>query len=235
MTCTEINSLPLHSDFCLAILSLSDGSFEGRTVGQACCACGGGSYIETNTVSPSQSVTDAPSVSTQPSMEAYPSSFPTSVPSECKDDPNWFFDYEQELGCNHIDSFALCDRFGDVTFRKKTAFEACCICNGGEHVSVSPSAYPTVSSSPSMKPTSSSKPSDFPTESPTAVPSPTPADEKADTIFDGHVCSEHIECMGQALCGENDFTMHGYATVASSSLILVRSVHSIDLLHYVMF
>lgn len=223
MTCTEINSLPLHSDFCLAILSLPDGSFEGRTVGQACCACGGGSYIDTNTVSPSLSATDAPSLSLQPSMEAYPSVFPTSMPSECSDDPNWFFDHEQELGCSHIDSFALCDRFGSIIYRKKTAFEACCICNGGEHVSVSPSVYPTVSSSPSINPTLSSRPSEVPSEEPSDAPSPTPVDERKGTVFDGEVCLEHIECMGKALCGTRDYERHGYATVASSSLILVSS------------
>ena len=129
MTCTEINSLPLHSDFCLAILSLSDGSFEGRTVGQACCACGGGSYIDTNTVSPSLSATDAPSISLQPSMVAYPSSYPTSVPSECVDEPNWFFDQEHKLGCTHIPLSGnnvqeLCEKFSSAIFLDKTTYTA---------------------------------------------------------------------------------------------------------------
>lgn len=133
-------------------------------------------------------------------MEAYPSTNPTTSPSECKDDPHWFFDKDQKLGCKHIDSLALCDRFGATIYNKKTAFQACCICNGGNHISVSPSAQPTTSQKPSSTPSVSieptSKPSVLPSINPTVsnAPSDRPSGS-IPTIYDGKACKYNIECL----------------------------------------
>ena len=117
-------------------------------VSQACCVCGGGDHQSS---SPSTS---------HPTMHAYPTTTPSTEPSNCRDEPGWFFDKKEdgtELGCSALDGdpAVMCERFGQIEHDYKTAALACCVCGGGDHQSVFPSSTP--SSLPSTEP--STKPS----------------------------------------------------------------------------
>lgn len=116
-------------------------------VSQACCVCGGGDHQSS-----------APSTS-HPTMHAYPTSIPSSEPTNCRDEPGWYFDTKDDdtkLGCSALDSNpeSMCERFGKIENNHKTAYLACCVCGGGDHQSVFPSKEPSVlpSKEPSTKP-----------------------------------------------------------------------------------
>ena len=119
---------------------------------------------------------------TEPS--SYPSSLPSQMPSNtptstptdrpsssfepttCRDEPDWYDAYG--LGCDYYTAYQeLCNWF-DGYYKNfgKSAKQACCICNGGDHVSEipttlpspSPSIFPSISTIPSI----SKSPSDAP-------------------------------------------------------------------------
>ena len=117
LTCTDIENTDHPYKYCEAIENLNDGIFENRVVSQACCVCGGGSYIDPNTVMPS---------SAMPTMKISPSVAPSSKPSECVDDPNWYFDESTEMTCEHLsgpNAAELCERF-DTNSNGKSSYQA---------------------------------------------------------------------------------------------------------------
>jgi Periplasmic protein TonB, links inner and outer membranes len=95
--------------------------FEGKSVGEACCLCGGSDF---QTIAPSESPSFKPSISSSPSMvpsqqptlsfhptvnSNVPSASPTFItapPSECIDEPDWRVVLNgvvyDELGCDSI-------------------------------------------------------------------------------------------------------------------------------------
>jgi len=119
-------------------------------ISQACCVCGGGDHQSS-----------APSTS-HPTMHAYPSSAPSSQPTVCRDEPGWYFDHvldddkKSKLGCSALDGNpeVTCEQLGGIEHNHKTAMLACCVCGGGDHQSVAPSASPSLDPSrePSTKP-----------------------------------------------------------------------------------
>ncbi len=125
-TCADIESTEHPSKYCEAIENLNDGIFENRVVSQACCVCGGGSFIESNTAMPSGVKSMKPSISAIPTMKISPSAAPSSKPSECVDDPNWFFDESTEMTCEHLsgpNAAELCERF-DTNSNGKSSYQA---------------------------------------------------------------------------------------------------------------
>ena len=126
MTCADIEKTEHPSKYCEAILNLNDGLFENRFVSQACCVCGGGTFIDSNTATPSAIETFKPSTSSMPSMEEYPSVSPSSKPSTCLDDPNWYFDESKEMTCEHLsgpNAAELCERF-NTNSNGKSSYQA---------------------------------------------------------------------------------------------------------------
>ena len=68
-----------------------------------------------------------------PTLHAYPSSVPSSQPSSCVDEEDWFYDYTptgSKLGCGAVmnDPAKLCAKIGHFTYNRKTAYSACCAC-----------------------------------------------------------------------------------------------------------
>ena len=125
-TCTDIENTEHESEYCEAIENLSDGLFEGRSISQACCVCGGGTFLGSNTAAPSATDTFRPSTSSMPSMEEYPSVSPSSEPSVCLDDPNWYFDESTEMTCAHLsgpNAAELCERF-NTNSNGKSSYQA---------------------------------------------------------------------------------------------------------------
>jgi hypothetical protein len=140
-------------------------------------------------------------------MEVFPSSFPSTEPSKCFDEPNWHFynDTGHQLGCkdlivNYTTGVDMCERFQDVDSDGKTVNTACCICGGGQHQSREPSFVPSVSQKPSSVPSLSSEPTMRPSFIPSSSPtvSTAPSDQPSysnPSIFDGKPCIYHKDCL----------------------------------------
>ena len=154
-TCSAIAELP--SFWCTYLsnfTSLDMSSFE------ACCACGGGErHIETRSNQPSE--------------------FPTSAPTQCFDQPDWFWDKENEYSCDQV-SLSFCDTLSFFWNDGKNVKLACCTCGGGFHIpyvpSSNPSAEPSVSHTPSKSELPSLEPSSLPSTKPSSQPSHSPTD-----------------------------------------------------------
>ena len=69
------------------------------------------------------SPTSAPTVG--PTTEIKGTRFPTSSPTICNDDPTWYFDSDNNIGCSALTSDELCDHFGDIEMNGKKASMAC--------------------------------------------------------------------------------------------------------------
>ena len=217
MNCTDIEG---HIEgWCDFIQNLSNSSYDGKSISEACCDCDGGDH---QTTFPSLSPTNSPSISQHPSMHAYPSVAPSSQPSVCVDESDWYFLKNEdgvELGCDWLGNNAhLCEQFESLEYKAKTVSLACCICGGGDHQSVSPSESPTTlpSSEPSQMPSVSVAPSDqpsrFPSISPTDIPSAIPSTSPSVSMkpsqfpsmsfgstFDGEPCNHPRECKERPL------------------------------------
>lgn len=75
----------------------------------------------------SQAPSAQPSKSQAPSLSAQPSSVPTSSPSMCVDEPDWYFDLENQLGCQDIrgpNFRSLCNRFSKDVYQSKNVLTA---------------------------------------------------------------------------------------------------------------
>ena len=129
-------------------MDISDHRNFGKAVNEACCFCGGSTY---KTTYPSTS--SAPSISLIPSTDSV---LPSSQPSECINEPEWYFDAVHELGCFVIASDshpeAKCKKFSTIEYMGKITYDACCACGGGIHHSTIPSKSP-FSEEPSSSPT----------------------------------------------------------------------------------
>jgi hypothetical protein len=104
---------------------------------------------------PSGIPSDVPSGNPSETPSLSPSSSPSESPSQCFNEPDWRF-YESETGneyqCETVKALQVvmtdfCDFIDNIYYDGKNAKEACCVCNGGVHVTVKPSTIP--SSNPS--------------------------------------------------------------------------------------
>lgn len=152
-------------------------------------------------------------------MKSYPSSAPSPSPTECRDEPNWFYDEinGKQLGCAVFDGNPeeMCERFGEIEHNHKTAYLACCVCGGGDHQSVHPSSIPSLEPSrkPSTQPSISIEPSLLPSGLPTNFPSLVPSHEPSSnptesiepsgvpsdqkfSLLPGDPCHYDAECQG---------------------------------------
>ena len=172
MTCGMIHTVKL----CDLISKESDHTFNGKAINEACCICGGSMFGSTF---PSTTPTTGPSISAKPSVISEgPSSFPSSQPSTCEDEPGWYFDEcidGTRVGCELItgNPDLLCHQFSSIFYKDKNSYTACCVCDGGKHLSVSPSSSP--SSLPTKLPSSLPTQSFEPTKDTTANPSESPS------------------------------------------------------------
>jgi len=221
MNCTDINANI--TGWCGLIQGLDDTSYEGKSVSEACCDCGGGDH---QIVFPSSSPTVQPSVSQEPSFHEFPSTIPSTQPSVCRDEPDWHFLTEIlngtqtiKINCSWLgDNDHLCEKFTDCYYNAKNVFLACCVCGGGDHFSVAPSSFPSLSPSakPSFQPSISMNPSDTPTmlpstspsDYPSAIPSTTPSlslepsnipSRSFGVTYDGEPCNYPQECKERPL------------------------------------
>ncbi|GFH43554.1 hypothetical protein CTEN210_00027 [Chaetoceros tenuissimus] len=202
MTCDELNAIEDIEPWCNAIMKQYNSTYLGKAVNEACCACDGSKF---QTIFPSSVPSEKPSISNAPTMENYPSSQPSNQPTECVDEPEWFFvdSGGDRLGCqNLIVNYTIgidhCERFQDIYFDSKNVNTACCICGGGINVSRAPSTVPSSSQAPSSTPSISSKPSprpsDIPSNSPTISTQPTEFPSTNGLINDGSPCRYDREC-----------------------------------------
>ncbi|GFH44485.1 hypothetical protein CTEN210_00959 [Chaetoceros tenuissimus] len=162
----EVWSQTIKDTWCDTIMALDDSINMGKSIKDACCACGGSALFTTH---PSVAPTNAPTVSQMPTT-------PTAQPTTCVDDSNWYLDKEtQRLGCASITE-DMCEHFDEYIYNRKSVKEACCVCNGGKHISVFPSFVPT------------DQPSVLPTLSPTSRPSDQPS-----TVFSKNLEQANLE------------------------------------------
>ena len=116
------------------------------------------------------------------------------------------------------DDDRLCEQFKDYYFNGKNVYSACCVCGGGQHVTVSPSEEPSLSPSlqPSFPPTESQNPSRLPSTVPSILPSENPSEAPSGSpsksmlpsshpsvsfaeLFNGDTCHYDRECKARPL------------------------------------
>jgi len=200
--CTQISTDS--EKWCIAIMAESDTATFGKTINEACCVCNGSTF---KTTFPSLVPSSPPSASPAPTIEPIPSSSPT----DCEDEPDWYFNPNQHLGCKSIvdDPVDMCNRWKDHDYNGKTITDACCICNGGTHKSRMPSVEPSSSQTPSASPTASVEP----TLLPSALPSTTPSQSMlpsnfpsvtSGTVLDIESCRHNEDCKSK-VCSDYSF------------------------------
>lgn len=212
MNCTQLSS-EVH-EWCDVVGNVTDHSYNGKSVKEACCACGGSNYMSTY---PSSNPSSKPSISAVPTVDSEaPSGAPSLQPSVCIDTPDWEFAHESSsLGCDAIAEYPndFCERFKDIYFLGKNTYSACCVCGGGIHHSVSPSSIPTDSPSkmPTSNPTFSQQPSVGITVAPSASPTISLAPSLApsrepESVYDDEECNRTSECknVGVSFCLPNN-------------------------------
>lgn len=210
MKCADIGEEDAET-WCGVILKQPNSTYLGKSVDEACCACNGSKF---QTIFPSNSPTDAPSVSHNPTIEPEV----TSAPSACVDEPGWHFfaDEEHQLGCdnlvvNEAEDNDMCDRFKDVFSDGKSVLTACCVCGGGINLSRQPSSAPSTSQAPSTTPSLSNQPSIGPSDIPTSTPTismepssfPSFPSDSSGFVLDGKTCRNNYECLSR-VCVKND-------------------------------
>jgi len=211
MSCGDIGGLTLSltntKSYCSAIMELPDSANMGKGIDEACCFCNGSTF---KTTYPSSEPSGFPTLSSGPTIEAIPS----SQPSVCIDEPDWYFNVTHKLGCNALVNNPVdkCQRFSTIEYMymEKVTYDACCICGGGIHHSTQPSDNPSVlpSDGPTMSPSYSSVPSSTPserTEEPSSSPSlsQVPTDfprMTEESIYNGFTCHYTSECKGTMEC-----------------------------------
>ena len=229
LTCAQLSSMKNTESWCELILQQSKSTYRGKAVNEACCACDGSKFRD---IAPSSVPSEKPSVSSLPSIEVFPSTFPSTEPSKCVDEPNWHFynDTGHQLGCedlivNYTTGVDMCERFQDVGSDGKTVNTACCLCGGGQHQSREPSLFPSESQQPSLRPSTSIAPS----LRPTLIPSDSPSisslpsfmpSGKDPTIYDGKTCRFDRECLSYAqhttdACTTEEICKHGVSNLVS--------------------
>jgi hypothetical protein len=188
-------------------MKLPDSANMGKAINEACCYCDGSTY---KTTYPSTEPSGFPTLSLVPTIEPIPS----SQPSQCFDEPDWYFNVEEKLGCLNLKDNPndKCARFSTVEYmyNEKVTFDACCICGGGIHHSTQPSDNPSVfpSDTPTLSPSTSSAPSENPSrrtaqpsEGPTLTQRPTDFPSlELNSRFNGASCNYNSECIGEMIC-----------------------------------
>ena len=122
-TCSEIGELAFWCSYLAPYVYNNKGTYE------ACCGCGGGDHVP---VPPSERPSISPS------------------PTQCADDPDWFWDASNGYGCESVSSSFCNDSSINVWYNGKNAQLACCVCGGGNHIPLEPSSLPSLA--PSSKP-----------------------------------------------------------------------------------
>ena len=149
-TCGDISELPQF--WCKY---LSNFTNSGLSATQACCSCGGGNkQIDIRSKQPSES--------------------PSSSPTQCIDQPDWFWDESAKYGCDKL-SPSFCGVLNQIWFQGKNAELACCTCGGGYHIPFAPSDIPSAEPSLSQKPSASESPCTKPSTKPSVDPSSKPS------------------------------------------------------------
>lgn len=204
--CSDFSEGP--HDWCAAIMKEENTANLGKSIQEACCFCGGSTF---KTTPPSLQPTSSPTLSFIPTIEPMPS----SQPSDCENEPNWYFSSSDDhiLDCDNIiinDTEDMCDRFKDIDYNGKTVLEACCICKGGTHKSRQPSDIPSLSQIPSLTPSASQQPSTKPSTFPSSMPSQSLLPSTFPTVTNGTVldmqlCRHHGECRSE-VCEEISLT-----------------------------
>ena len=129
-SCSDIEGFTFWCDF------FESFTYQGKSIKEACCECGGGDHVQ---VAPS----------------TIPSIAPSATPTQCEDDPDWFWflDGSNQYGCEVLTTSAFCnDPSVNVWYKGKNAQSACCACGGGINAPSEPYTY-TPSSVPSIAPT----------------------------------------------------------------------------------
>jgi hypothetical protein len=198
----------LHNSFVLHFIVLQMLNTNAYHIIHCCnsCICDGGN---SKSSIPSIDVTATPSVSSEPTASLLPTSAPSSSPSQCIDDPNWFFDIDPLMGCaeiNGTDPEEFCNRYKFLEYEGKTATNACCICGGGKLLSRQPSESPSLSQTPSITPSVSQQPSTKPSTLPSSMPSQSSLPSSFPsvtnrTVLDMQLCRHHEECRS-GVCSE---------------------------------
>jgi hypothetical protein len=159
MTCDEMTD---NVNFCALFMSDDRYIYQNKDVSEACCLCGGSDF---RMVAPSEIPSLLPSAepsqsqsptfngpSDVPSISLHPSNFPSSAPSDCEDEPGWKIMTNHgsvfNIGCAAMkkpDGSLRCDEslIDTLPYYGKVAWEACCVCGGGDHIIVAPSQVPT--------------------------------------------------------------------------------------------
>jgi hypothetical protein len=84
MKCSDISGNI--DGWCELIQDLEDAQYEGKSISESCCDCGGGDH---QVIFPSTSPTETPSESQEPSYHVFPSVEPSMQPSMCRNEPGW--------------------------------------------------------------------------------------------------------------------------------------------------
>lgn len=183
MSCKQIEDFVgrMLGDYDKACGVFKDNIYNGKSIYEACCMCGGS---DERPVAPSS----VPTTSLHPSASVTPSL--SMIPTTCENEPNWKL-IGSNASCSDLEVLVdkaldhgirdLCIYFQNYQYEGKNIQEACCVCGGGDHIPVAPSAIPsitpTVSVIPSAIPSWSISPSDKPTVQPTSAPSDVPTFE----------------------------------------------------------
>jgi len=216
LTCSQITIPNKSTDWCEAIMAQTDHINFGKSVNEACCVCGGGTFKTTH---PSSEPSTPPSLSFIPTIEPMPS----SQPSTCIDEPNWYFNVTHNLGCASIkesEADFICVQFKGIDYGGKTIIDACCICGGGKHQSRQPSDAPSTSQIPSLLLTASVQPSDQPSEFPSSEPSKSMRPSafpsfSSGRIFDTKPCRYSQDCKS-SVCTEEGLCAAGVSSMSQN-------------------
>jgi len=208
LTCKQID---IGENWCKAIMAETGHASAGKSVNEACCVCGGSTF---KTTFPSSEPTMLPSISHVPTTKPVLSTHT----STCEDEPNWYFDVVDNLGCASIkeeESDAICEQFQEIDYDGKTILDACCICGGGKHQSRQPSDTPSTSQIPSLLPSLSSQPSDQPSLFPSTDPSRSSIPSNFPSFSNG-IIYDSKPCRYSQDCKSGDCTVDGLCAAGVS-------------------
>lgn len=118
-TCNDIGT---NLAFC-DLLEAPEFMYNRKTIKEACCKCGGSTLH-----------TSLPSISPSPTKTQVPTSFPSSAPTKCEDEPAANWTLSGIITCAVVNS-GNCNTFTGSN-NGKTVNQACCACGGGQHVVV---------------------------------------------------------------------------------------------------
>ena len=88
------------------------------------------------------------------SPSSVPSISPSAQPSQCADEPNWYWNVNEGWGCAQM-SESFCSDVDHIFYLGKNVDTACCVCGGGNHIAPSggSGSNPRQTEIPSSSPT----------------------------------------------------------------------------------